>query len=127
MEAAFRRRRAQGRAHGDGPRIWRGAAVSTRFVRYLSRNTPRARRQTRGAALAIPSAAASDSGKFALSRFPKGSHELDRGPGWQEPGQREIAPVGPRSARMGQVVDRRPRRDLTYNTRFGWLILPRLS
>jgi len=28
---------------------------------------------------------------------------------------------------MGQVVDRRPRRDLTYNTRIGWLILPRPS
>lgn len=28
---------------------------------------------------------------------------------------------------MGQIVDRRPRRDLTYNTRFGWLILPILS
>jgi hypothetical protein len=28
---------------------------------------------------------------------------------------------------MGQIVDRRPVRDLTYNTRFGWLILRRQS
>jgi hypothetical protein len=28
---------------------------------------------------------------------------------------------------MGQIVDGRPVRDLTYNTRFGWLILRRHS
>jgi CRISPR type III-A-associated protein Csm2 len=95
----------------------------SRPVRNLSRDPPRARRQTRGASLAFPSAAAADPrGRLALARFPEGPRQPDRGPGGQESREPEIASVGPRSARMGQAVDRRPVRDLTYNTRFGWLI-----
>ncbi len=68
MEAALRRRRAQGRAHGDGARIRRRSAISSRSVRHLSRNPARARRQTRGAALAIPSAGCCGSSGSSRSR-----------------------------------------------------------
>ena len=46
-----------------------------------------------------------NTGKFALARFPEGARQPDRGPGGQEPGEFEIASVGPRGARMGQTVD----------------------
>src|SRR5580700_3942208 len=124
MEAALRCRRVEGRTHGHGARIWRRTAVPSGPVRHLSRNSPRARRQTRGTSLAFPSALVSNPGKFALARFPEGPRQPDRGPGGKEPGEPEITPVGTRGARMGQAVDRRPGRDLTYNTRFGWLIFP---
>ena len=58
----------------------------------------------------------SHSGRFARPRFSKSARQPDRRPGRQESRQHQVAPVGPRSARMGQTVHRRLGRKLTYNT-----------
>ena len=55
-------------------------------------------------------------GSSRVARFSESARQPDRGPGRQEPRQPEVASVGPRSARMGQIVHRRPGRKLTYNT-----------
>ncbi len=102
-----------------GARIRRRAAVYSRSVRHLSRDPARARRQARGTSLALPSrllASVILRRRIARSRFSKGARRPDRRPGRQKSRQHKVAAVGPRSARMGQTVHRRPGGKLTYNT-----------
>src|ERR1700677_4644356 len=84
----------------------------------LSRNPPRTRRQACGASLALSSPFAAHPGWFAGPRFSKSAQQPDRRPDWQESRQHKVAPVGSRSARMGQTVHRRYGRKLTYKTKY---------